>query len=87
MHSLNSVLDMISLDISDKVRLFDSMVLPILCYGLEVLEIHNTVDKEREHTNSLKQLMGIRQHTSNAFVCNGTVHLPLYVYRHVNIIN
>jgi len=51
------------------------------------LEIHNAVDKEREHTNSLKQLMGIRQHTSNAFVCNGTVHLPLYVYRHVNIIN
>ena len=41
---------MISLDISDKVRIFDSMVLPILCYGSEVWGFHNAVDIERVHT-------------------------------------
>ena len=60
--SLNSVFDMISLDISDKVRLFDSMVLPILCYGPEVWEFHKAVDIERVHT---KSLLSVRQHTSN----------------------
>jgi len=48
--SLNSVVDMISLDICDKVRLLDSMVLPILCYGSEVWGFHNAVDIERVHT-------------------------------------
>jgi len=47
---LNSVFDMISLDISDKVRLFDSMVLPKSCYGSEVWRFHKAVDIERIHT-------------------------------------
>ena len=59
--SLNSVFDMISLDISDKVRLFDSMVLPILCYGSEVWGF----DIERVHTKFLKQLLFVRQQTIN----------------------
>ena len=52
---------MISLDISDKVRLFDSMVLPILCYGSEVWGF----DIERVHTKFLKQLLFVRQQTIN----------------------
>jgi len=38
---------MISLDISDTVRLFDSMVLPIVCYRSEVWGFHKVVDIER----------------------------------------
>ena len=44
---------MISLDISDKVRLFDSMILPILCYGSELWGFHKAVDIERVHTKFL----------------------------------
>ena len=44
------IFDIISLDISDKVRLFDSMVLPILCYGSLVWEFQKAVDIERVHT-------------------------------------
>ena len=46
---------MISLDISDKVRLFDSKVIPIVCYRSEVLGFHKTVDIQRGHTKFLKQ--------------------------------
>ena len=69
---LNSVFDMISLDISDKVRLFDSMVLPILCYGSEVWGFHKAVDIERVHTNFLKQLLSARQQTSNVCIYGET---------------
>ena len=54
---------MISLDISDKVRLFDSMILPILCYGSELWGFHKAVDIERVHTNFLNNycLLGNKQ--------------------------
>ena len=58
--SLNSVFDMISSDISDKVRLFDSMILPILCYGSELWGFHKAVDIERVHTKFLKQLLSFK---------------------------
>ena len=51
---------MISLDISDKVRLFDSMILPILCYGSELWGFHKAVDIERVHTKFLKQLLSFK---------------------------
>mgnify|MGYP007091322396 CR=1 FL=1 len=86
--SLNSVFDMISLDISDKVRLFDSMVLPILCYGPEVWEFHKAVDIERVHT---KSLLSVRQQTSNVcmYVCmyGETGRFPLYINRQKRILN
>jgi len=34
--SLNKLFDTISLDILDKIELFDSLVIPILNYGVEV---------------------------------------------------
>ena len=48
---------MISLDISDKVRLFYSMILPILRYRSELWGFHKAVDIERVHTKVLKQLL------------------------------
>jgi len=68
---------MISLDISDKVRLFDSTVLPILCYGSEVWGF----DKERVHTKFLKQLLFVRQQTIN--VCMYVCMVRLVVFRYI----
>ena len=78
--SLNSVFVMISLNISDKVRLFDFMVLPILCYGPEVWGFHKAVDIERVHTQFLKQLLSVRQLTSNVYMYGETGRFPLYIY-------
>ena len=84
--SLNSVFDMISLDISDKVRLFDSKVIPIVCYRSEVLGFHKAVDIKRGHTKFLKQLLSVRQQTSNVYVYGETGRFPLYVYRQIRLI-
>jgi len=58
------------------------MVLPILCYGSEVWGFHKA-DKEPVNTKRLKQLLPVRQQTSNVFVCGETGRLPLYIYRQI----
>ena len=77
---------MISLDISDKVRLFDSKVIPIVCYRSEVLGFHKAVDIQRGHTKFLKQLLSVRKQTSNVCVYGETGRFPLYVYRQIRLI-
>ena len=72
---------MISLDISDKVRIFDSMVLPILCYGSEVLGFHKAVEIECLHTKFLKQLLSVSQQTSNVCMYGETGQIRIIKYR------
>ena len=45
--SINSLLDSISLNVLEKIKLFVTMVLPILCYGCEVWGFHAALDVER----------------------------------------
>lgn len=49
------------MNISDKVKLFDSMINPILNYGSEVWGFHKGPDIERVHIKFLKRLLGVRQ--------------------------
>ena len=55
------------------------MILPILCYGSELWGFHKAVDIECVHTKFLKQLLSVRQQTSNVY--GETGRFPLYVYR------
>ena len=77
---------MISLDISDKIGLFDSIVLPILCYGCEVWGFHKAVDIECVHTKFLKQLRSVRRQTSNVCMYGETGRFPLNNYRQIRTI-
>jgi len=53
------------------------MVLPILCYGSEVWGFHNAVDIELVHTIYLKQLLSVRQQTSNVCMYGETCRFLL----------
>ena len=88
--SLNSLFDKVSFDVSDKLKLFDAMILPILNYGSEIWGLHKAPDIERVHTKFLKQVLGVRQQTVNAGV-NANVYgelgrFPLFVYRKIRIL-
>ena len=45
--SVNSLFDSVSLNVSEKIKLFDTMVLLILCYGCEVWGFQAALDVER----------------------------------------
>jgi len=57
------------------------MVLSILCYGDFTKQLILRV-----HTSSLKQLLSVKQHTSNVCVYGETGGFPSYVYRQKIII-
>ena len=66
----------ISLDIFDKVRLFDIMVQLLLCYQSEVWGFHNAAGIN-VYRLFMKQLLFVRPHTSN--VCS-IVKLVIFCY-------
>lgn len=86
MYSLNSLFDKVPMDISEKLQLFDVMVLPILNYGSEIWGFHKAPDIERLHTKFLKQLMGVRQQTVNSVVYGELKRFPLRVCRKIRIL-
>ena len=47
--SLNSLFNVVPLELSEKIKLFDTMIAPILNYGSEIWGFHNAPDIERVH--------------------------------------
>ena len=84
--SLNSLFNIVSLEISEKLKLFDTMVAPILNYGSEIWGFHNAPDIERVHIKFLKQILGVRSQTSNIAVYGELGRLPFSVMRRIPII-
>ena len=84
--ALMSVFENVSLNISDKIKLFDSMITPIMNYGSQVWGFHKGPDLERVHVKFLKQILGVRPQTPNVAVYGELGRFPLAVVRKVNII-
>jgi hypothetical protein len=84
--SLNSLFDVVSINISEKIKLFDAMVSLILHYGSEVWGFHTAIDIEKVHIKFLKQILGVRAQTPNNAVYGETGRFPLYVLRQVRVI-
>ena len=84
--SLNTVFEKVSLHVSEKVKLFDAMVVPILNYGSEIWGFHSAPDIERVHTQFLKQLLCVRPQTCNDAVYGQLGRVPMSVIRKVCIV-
>jgi len=56
------------LDFKTKLSLFDSMVVPNLLYGSEVLGLYNFKDVDKLHIRFLKSLLGVNKQTPNIVV-------------------
>ena len=57
--SLDTLFDKLSLELSEKLKLFDYIILFILSYGLEIWGLHNAPDSF--HRDFFKLLLGVRQ--------------------------
>ena len=84
--SLNSLFSIVSLDISEKAKLFDAMVLPILNFSSEVWGFHPSPDIERVHLKFLKQNLKVKAQTCSAAVYGEFGRVPLNVQRKCRIL-
>lgn len=84
--SLNSLFDVLSLDIPEKIKLFDSMVLPILNYASEIWGFHKSPGVEKIHLKFLKQILGVRTSTPSAAVYGEFGRVPLIIQRKAKIL-
>ena len=86
MFSLNSLFDIVDLEVSEKLKLFDSMISPILHYSACVWGFHKSPDIERVHLKFLKQVLKVRQQTTSAAVYGELGRVPLNVIRKTRIL-
>jgi len=84
--SLNSLFDIVSLNITEKLKLFDSMIAPILHYGSEVWGFHKAPDIERVHLKFLKRLLNVKQQTTNTIVYGELGRFPMIIMRKIRIL-
>ena len=84
--SLNNLFDKIDLSISEKIKLFDSMILPILNYASEIWGFHPAPDIERVHLKFLKQILKVKSQTPSAAVYGELGRVPLHVMRKERIL-
>ena len=79
--SLNSLFEKVRLDLSEKLKLFHSMVIPILMYGVEAWGFHSAPDAERVYSKFLKRMLSVRPKTTNAAVYGELGRVPLHILR------
>ena len=84
--SLNNLFDKIDLSISEKIKLFDSMILPILNYASEIWGFHPAPDIERVHLKFLKQILKAKSQTPSAAVYGELGRVPLHFMRKERIL-
>ena len=66
--SLNNMFDKIDLSISEKIKLFDSLIVPMLNYVSETWGFHPAPAIERVHLKFLKQILKVKSQTQSAVV-------------------
>ena len=86
MFALKIFFDNKLLCIEDKLKLFDSLVQPILMYGSEIWGFHKADDVEKVHVRFLKQILGVRLQTSNIAVYGELGRFPLAILRKIRIL-
>jgi wyosine [tRNA(Phe)-imidazoG37] synthetase (radical SAM superfamily) len=75
-----------SLEISEQLQLFDYMIMSIPSYDSELWGLHNEPDIEHVLKKMLKQLLDVRQKTSNAAVYGDFGRVPLLILHKKRII-
>ena len=84
--NLFTIFKNIDLPISQKMKLFDTLVSPILNFGSELWGMHKATDIELVHTKFLRYILGVKKLTNLSALYGELARIPLPVYRKINII-
>ena len=93
--SLKTNLNLMKMPIKLLLKIYDTMVVPILLYGAEVWAASSqfTPDKwdkteiEKQHTSLLKQILGLNRSTPNIAISAEFGRLPLLLNAHARVWN
>ena len=86
MFSLFSLFDMVSLNVSEKLKMFDAMISPILNYGSEIWGFHKSVDIERLHLKFMKLILHVKPQTMDYIVYGELGRVPMAIIRKIRIL-
>ena len=80
------ILNKTELPVSQKCKLFDSLVGLILNFGAEIWGSHEATDVEFIHTKFLRRVLGVKKSTNLAALYGDLGRVPLVVYRKIVMI-
>ena len=76
----------IELPITQKIKLFDTLVSPVLNFGSEIFGMHQGTDLELVHTKFLRFILGVKQSTNLSALYGELGRVPLSINRKINMI-
>lgn len=85
-YTLNTLFKHVALNVNEKIKLFDTMIMPILNYGSEIWGFHKSPDIEKVYIKFLKQVLHVRPQTTNATVYGELGKIPLDILRKERIL-
>ena len=86
LHNLFTIFTTIELPISQKCKLFDSLVASILNFGSEIWSMHEATDIELIHTKFLRRILGVKKSTNLTALYGELGRFPLFIIRNLNMI-
>ncbi len=81
LHKLFQIFEQFEFPVSQKVKLFDILVGPILHYCAEIWGSHPGTDVEFIHTKFIRYILGVKKSTSTAALYGELERVPLSVHR------
>ena len=86
-YSLYKTLSNIELPVSEKFKLFDSLVGSVLCYASEVWGYCKADDIERVHTRFCRSILGVKPSTNISALYLELDRKPLIAFRQLKMLN
>lgn len=86
LYNLFSIFTNVELPVSQKCKLFDSLVGSVLNFGAEVWGMHDATDIELVHTKFLRRVLGVKKSTNLAALYGELGRIPFVIIRKVIMI-
>ena len=77
---------MVSLNVSEKLKMFDAMISPILNYGSEIWGFHKAVDIERLHLKFMNLILHVKPQTMDYIVYKELGRVTMAIIRKIRIL-
>ena len=78
-HNILYLFDKVSFDIKTKLKIFDTMVVPILLYSSEIWGVYNCKEIDKMHIKFCKSLLGVKKQTHTDAVYGELGRYPLSI--------
>ena len=86
LYNLFTILRDVELPIQQKIKLFDTLVAPILNFGAELWGMHSASDIELIYTKFLRFILRVKKSTNLSALYGELGRIPFSVYRKINMI-